>query len=241
MSSKTDHENREIVLAENICNLLYDLSSSTYNEIRPKIEFWIDYVLDEQLSTAADLANRVMPVAWDTRGSQLDISLFLREFRNASHRSEQAKTFVDELCTSILRWFSVASSEDLWVNWTTASVSKRGGSGFIRAASFVGHLITLGLLDHKLVRRHIYKPLTAHYYNKSNLKKQVVRAHAIYALFETGGYTLLRGLLEPEEVQECFNKLDTRVSFKDIGGMDKFDSDKLKVERSPCLDVCILN
>jgi hypothetical protein len=230
MPNKTDHENRQRVLATNICNLLCDLGPSTYDEITPKIEFWIDYVLDERFATTTDLADRVLQVAWDSRGSQSDISRFLKEFRDAPHRSEQARSFINDLCFSILQWFSVASAEDLWANWTEASVSKNGGPGFMRAASFVGHLIERGLLDHNPVRRHILKPLTAHYYNESNFKKQAIRAHAIYGLFTTAGNTLLQGLLEPEEVQDCFNKLETRVSIGEIGGMDKFDAAKLKVQ-----------
>ena len=99
----------------------------------------------------------------------------------------------------------------------------------MRSASFVGHLIECGLIRHGLVRRHILKPLTAHYYNESNLKKQSIRAHAIYNLFTTAGNTLLQGLLEPEEVQDCFIRMDTRVSFDKINGMDQLDPTKLKV------------
>jgi hypothetical protein len=229
MSDKTDHQNRQLVLALNICNLLYDLSPSTYDEITPKLEFWIEYVLDERFTTTADLADRVSCVAWEDRGSHSDIARFLHEFRDAPHRSEQARSFVDELCHSVLQWFSIASSEDVWDHWKEALVSKRGGPGFMHSASFVGHLIERGLIRHGLVRRHILKPLTAHYYNESNLKKQAIRAHAIYNLFTTAGNSLLQGLLEPEEVQDCFARLDTRVSFEKIGGMDLLDPAKLNV------------
>ena len=229
MSHKTDYQNRQCVLALNICNLLYDLRPSTHDEIAPKLEFWIDYMLDEQFTTIADLADRVSCVAWEDSGSHPDISRFLKEFRDAPHRSEQARSFVDELCHSVLQWFSIASSEDVWANWTEGLVSKRGGPGFMHSASFVGHLIECGLIRHGLVRRHILKPLTAHYYNESNLRKQAIRAHAIYNLFTTAGNTLLQGLLDPEEVQDCFKRLDTRVSFDEIGGMGQLDSAKLKV------------
>ena len=47
MSHKTDPQNGQLVLALNICNLLYDLGSSTYGEITPELEFWTEYVLDE--------------------------------------------------------------------------------------------------------------------------------------------------------------------------------------------------
>jgi hypothetical protein len=48
-------------------------------------------------------------------------------------------------------------------------------------------------------------------------------------LFTAAGNTLLQGLLEPEEVQDCFKKLETRVSFGGISGMDALDTKKLDV------------
>ena len=229
MSDEPGYRDRQVVLTSNICNLLYDLSPSTYYEIAPKIEYWIEHVLNEQFTTTNDLVEQVSAVAWEGHGSHPDISRFLKEFRNASHRSEQARSFVDGLCLYVIRWFAVASAEDLWTNWGTALVSKCGGPGFIRSASFVGNLIECGLLDRELVRQHIFKPLTNHYYNIVNNRKQAIKAHAIYQLFTAAGHTLLQGLLEPEEVQDCFSKLDVRVSFGDIGGMDKFDATKLDV------------
>jgi hypothetical protein len=52
---------------------------------------------------------------------------------------------------------------------------------------------------------------------------------AIYGLFAAAGNTLLQGLLKPKEVQDCFEKLDIRVSLGDIGGVDKFDEAKRNV------------
>jgi hypothetical protein len=73
-SHAQQNENRQLVLAANICNLLCDLDPSTYDEITPKIEFWIDYVLDERFMTTTDLVDRVSFVAWDSRDSQSGIS-----------------------------------------------------------------------------------------------------------------------------------------------------------------------
>jgi hypothetical protein len=235
MFSETDYQNRRLVLASNICNLLHNLSPSTYDEIAPKLDFWIEYVLEEQFTTTDDLANRLSRVAWEKNGSHSDISRFLREFHDAPNRSERARTFVGELCHSIIQWFSIASAEDLWSSWSEGLVSKDGGPGFIHAAAFVGYLIECGLIRPDLVRRHIFKPLATHYYDPDNFRKQAVRAHAIYQLFLTAGSTLLQGLLEPAEVQDCFQRLETRVSFGDISAMDKFDPEKLTVRRSPCL------
>ena len=196
-------------------------------------------MFDEGFTTTTDLADRVSCIAWEDRGSHSDISRFLREFRDAPHRSEQARAFVDELCHFVLRWFSIASAEDVWRNWEEGLVSKRGGPGFMHSASFVGHLIERGLIRPELVRRHIFKPLTAHYYSEKNHRRQAIRAHAIHNLFATAGNTLLQGLLEPEEVQDCFKRLDTRVSIGEIGQMDQLDSKKLKVGRVSHLNACI--
>ncbi|KAF9646648.1 hypothetical protein BDM02DRAFT_3188622 [Thelephora ganbajun] len=76
-----------------------------------------------------------------------------------------------------------ALTEDLQVNWDEDFVSKSGAPGFLRGVSFVGHLIGRGLLSHELVRHHLFKPLTVHYYNKDNHVKQSIRANAIYRLF----------------------------------------------------------
>ena len=227
MSSEPGFHNRQIVLATTICNLLYDLGPSTYDEISPTIQYWIDNCLTEQLTTIGDLVERVSPVAWSDRGSHPHISRFLKEFHEAPRRSEQTRSFVDELCVHILRWFSVASVDDLGTNWCHGLVSSGGGFGFIRAASFVGHLIGCGLLDRELVRRHLSKQLTAHHHN--DVVKQAIRANAIYKLFTVSGNTLLQGLLEPEDVQVCFERLETRISLGGVAGLDSWDAVRLNV------------
>ena len=109
MSKESGCHDCQVVLALNICGLLYDLGQLTYNGIKPKLEYWIEYVLTEQFVTVNDLVERVLPVAWDTRGSHSDISQFLKEFCETPHRSEQARSFIDGLCLHVLRWFAVAS------------------------------------------------------------------------------------------------------------------------------------
>jgi hypothetical protein len=52
MSSRPGYHNRQPVLAANICNLFYSLDSSTYGEIAPKIEYWIEYVITELLDSS---------------------------------------------------------------------------------------------------------------------------------------------------------------------------------------------
>jgi len=238
MSSGPGFHNRQIVLATTICNLLYDLGPSTYDEISPTIQYWIDDCLTEQFTTIEDLVERVSPVAWSHRGSHPHISRFLKEFHEAPCRSEQTRSFVDELCVRILRWFSVASVDDLGRNQSRSLVSRGGGFGFVRAASFVGHLIGRGLLGRELVRRHISKQLTAHHYNDGDgddTVKQVIRANAIYKLFTVSGNTLLQGFLEPEDVQVCFKRLETRILLGEIGGFDSWNTARLNVRCGPYL------
>jgi hypothetical protein len=230
MSNEPGFHNRQIVLAATICNLLYDLEPSTYDEIAPSIEYWVDYAIIEELTTTEELVERVSPVAWSDRGSHSHISRFLKEFRDAPGRSEQTRSFVDGLCFRFLRWFSVASADDLGANSDTGLVSRSGGFGFIRAASFVGHLIEYGLLGREFVRRHLPKPLTTYHHN-DDIVKQAIRANAIYKLFTVSGNTLLRGLFEPEDVQACFVILERRISLGRIAGLDSWDAARLNVRR----------
>jgi hypothetical protein len=196
------YHNRQHALATKICSLLSSLNSSTYDEIAPKIEYWIEYVITEQFTTISDLVERVSSVAWGV-GSYFDISRFLKEFRDAPHRSESMRSFVDQLCTHVLRWFAIAATEDLSNCWNNSSVTNGGWGSFACAASFVGFLAQCGLISHDLVRRHLVKPLITHHgYDH-------YRARAIYELFAPAGNVLLQGLLEPRDVQVCFERLDT--------------------------------
>ena len=89
-------------------------------------------------------------------------------------------------------------------------ITIRGGEGFVRAASFVGNLIECGVLGHELVRRHLVKPLIVPHCGGHG-DTNVFRASAIYQLFYAARNTLLRGLLEPEDIKVCFETLDTQV------------------------------
>ena len=234
-SDEPGYHNCKAVLATNICNLLCSLGPSTYDKIAPKIEYWIEYSLTEQFTTIDDLAERVSSVAWREHSPRSHISRFLKEFREGSHCSEQARSFIDKLCFHILRWFAVASAEDLLADSSKALVSKGGGYGFLRAASFVGLLIRHDLLSRELVRRHLSKPLTTHHYNDDNVAKQAVRAKAIYNLFTLAEYTLLQGFLEPEDVQVCFEILETGISLVEAEGLRAFDAERLNVQCDSCL------
>ena len=126
-----------------ICSLLISLTTkpSEYDQIIPKIESWVEYVLCEHLTTVDELVDGVSYVAWDDGGSYTNIGRFFKEFRNAPHRSEQARPFVTQLCSHVLRWFAVTSVETLSRESYGGLIASYGGKGFIRAASFVGHLI----------------------------------------------------------------------------------------------------
>ena len=74
MSKESGDNNRRLIPAENICNLLYSLNSSTYHDVAPKIEYWIEFVLTEPFATTDDLVEWVSSVAWENRGSKSHIS-----------------------------------------------------------------------------------------------------------------------------------------------------------------------
>jgi hypothetical protein len=229
------YHNRQPVLATKIRNLLRSLSPSTYDQIAPKVEYWIEYGITEQFTTTDDLVERLSFVAWECNESH-DIARFFKEFRDAPHRSERMRSFVDEFAVHVLRWFAIAAADnfasgynhayayaynssydrsyDHRFNWDVPVTPGGGWDGFARAASFVGHLIECGLLGHDLVRRHLIKPLIAHHdYDNS-------RACAIYQLFTVAGKTLLQGLLEPEDVRASFETLDTAASCGGVVGLD---------------------
>jgi hypothetical protein len=237
MSDGPGYHNRQPVLAAKIYNLLSSLSPSTYDEIAPKIEYWIEYVITEQLTTVDDLVERLSSMTWG-RDETYDIARFLKGFRDAPHRSERARSFVDEFSIHILRWFAIAAADNFSSSDFSPSdryfsssqhwkfVTSGGSIGFLRAASFVGHLIECSLLNHGLVRRHLIKPLIAHHgYN-------IHRARAIYQLFVISGKTLLQGLLEPGDVQVCFETLVTSASRAGIRG---YDAARLDVRCDPRL------
>lgn len=123
------------------------------------------------------------------------------------------------------------------MDYRTGLVSKGGGCGFVRAASFVGHLIGRGLVDRELVRRHLCKLLTVHYYSDSgDARNQAIRANAIYELFIAAGETLLQGLLEPEDIQICFERMEARISLGEISGLYALDTARLDVRCDSYLD-----
>jgi hypothetical protein len=224
MSGGPGYHNRQFILAANIRSLLSSLSPPTYDEIAPKIEYWIEYVITEQFMTTDDLVERVSSVVWEDCGSHLGILRLLKDFRDTPHRSEAVRSFVVQLCAHVLRWFAIAAAEDLSAHWENSSVVSGGGVGFIRAAKFVGYLIECGLLSQDLVQRHLIKPLITHRNYEGS------RARAIYQLFVIAGNALLQGPLEPGDVQVCFGILDT------LEGECELDTARLKVRCSSLLD-----
>jgi len=230
MPAEAGYHNRGTVIGTKIFDLLRSLGPATYDEVSPKIEFWIEWALTELTVNADDLVDQLSSTIWDIRGSDAEVARFLKEFRDAPHRSEQARPFVDNLCPRFLRLFATASAEDLtsWNKYTTYKLAKWGGEGFVRAASLVGHLIECGVLDHELVRQYLIKPLIAHHYTDNGIAHKYFRAGAIYQLFVAAGNTLLQGLLKTEDVQVCFETLDFEVPLQRVVGLD---AGKLQVRR----------
>ena len=240
MPESIGYHHRGIVIGAKIRNLLCALGPSTYDEISQKIEYWIEYALAEQSVNASDLVEQLSYVAWGPDCSSDAVARFLKEFHDAPHRSEQAKSLVDEMCEHVLRWFAAASAEDLKVwDWhDTNRVAWFGGEGFVRAASFVGYLIERSLLSHELVRRHLVKPLIALHYTDSDGVGRSFKAMAIYQLLIAARNTLLQGLLEPEDVQACFRALDANIdasiSLPNGGVLVGSDATKLNVQCFIC-------
>ena len=179
--------------------------------------------------TVDELVEGVSYVAWEDGDSYADVVRFLKEFRDAPHRSEQARSFVAKLCSHVLRWFVIASVEYHSDPKKSQGgvIASGGGKGFIRAASFVGHLIECGLLSRELVRQHLIKPLTDHYYGHTkNFQWHTVRANAIYQLFMAAGSTLFQGLFEAEDIWVCFETLDIQSK---AGKIEGYDAARVKV------------
>ena len=232
MSARNGYHNRNSFLPSKIYELFCFLKPSTYTEVAPKIEFWIEYALAEHSTTVNDLVQEVSLVAWSVHHDSFpSVARFLKEFRDAPNHSEQAKTFVDELCPHVLRWFAAASAENLSVDGGSVSsykIAVNGGQGFIRAASCVGYLVEWGLLSNELVQRHLVKPLVAHQYYEGGRDdvQRSIRAMAIFHLLAAARNSLLQGLLDPEDVQACFKTLDAKIALNEIAGPD---STKLNV------------
>ena len=225
MSGESGYHNRGIAISAKISSLLRCLGPATYDSVSPKIEFWIKYALAKQSVDPDDLAKRLSSMAWDSSSfeSNAAIARFFSEFRDAPHCPEQARFFIDGLCSRVLRWFAAAAAENLipWNGYPAGKVANWGGGGFVNAASFVGHLVEGGVLDHELVREHLIEPLIAHHYAENDGgNHKYFRAAAIYQLFAAAGNTLLRGLLEPKDVQVCFEMLSSEIPFGRVTGLD---------------------
>jgi len=213
MSGDTTYRNRGIVIGAKISGLFLSLGPATYDEVSPLVGYWIEYALTDQSVNADDLVDQLSSMTW-SGCSPMHIALFLKEFRDTPDRSEQARYFVNALCARVLQLFAAASAENLrpWDAYNKDKIVGWGMDGFVRAASLVGHLIERGIFNHDLVRRHLVKPLIAHHYpDGHNVKHKTSRAAAIYQLFVHAGNTLLQGLLEPDDVQICFETLNSEI------------------------------
>ena len=231
MSNEGGFHNCKRPISSNIRSLLISLTRepSKYDRTTQNLERWIEYVLREDLTTVDELVEGVSNVAWEGGGSFASVGRFLKEFRDAPHRSDQARSFVTQLCSHVLRWFAIASVEyhsNPNEDWG-GIIASGGGKGLIRAASFVGRLIECGLLSHELVRQHLIWPLTDHYYGDSeDFKRHSVRANVIYQLFIAAGNTLFQGLFEAEDVWICFETLDVQSK---AGNIKEYDTARVKV------------
>ena len=217
-----------------IYSLFSCLDTQTYDKVALEIEYWIELVLTQQLTTVDNLVEGVSALAWTTYCCPASFARFLKEFRDSPHRSAQARSFVDEFCARVFRWFAAASMEDLAMAWQEGMVANGGGYGFVNAASFIGHLICCDLLDHNLVQLHPIRSLTIHHYPRLITPAETVRTNAIYRLFVVAGSTLVQGLLKPKDVQICFETLGRESSR--LGRIDRLSTARTLKSQSSMLN-----
>ena len=216
-------------LGANVRGFLYSLRPSTYDKMTPRVEFWIEYIIKEGFSTPKDLAEQLSDIAWHFYDINAEVPRFLKEFRDAPGRSEPTRSFVHEFCLHVLRFFAGATADYFHMDDSSGLIPSGGGNGFVRAAAFLGHLIKHGLLDRELVQWHVVKPLTLYNEGYPTTLGLTIRANAIYQLFTTAGDTLLQGLLEPGDVQDCFEILDAQVTSR-ASKMVGFDETRFNVQ-----------
>ena len=89
LSDDPGYHNRLPILVKNISDLLCSLNSSTYDDIAPKVEYWIEYVFCEGFTTVDELVEGVSPRVWDQGGSYT--ARFFKEFFDAPRRSASGK------------------------------------------------------------------------------------------------------------------------------------------------------
>ena len=148
MLNRPGPHNRKDPILVKIRSLLISLTTepAEYDQVAPKVEYWIEYVLRENFATVEELVEGLSYVAWEDGRSFANVARFFKEFHDAPDRSEQARSFVTQLCTHVIRWFAIAAVEFLPPGWSnSSSIASGGGDGFIRAASFVGYLIKYDL------------------------------------------------------------------------------------------------
>ena len=238
MFGATGQNHRGTVGAE-IHDLLASLTPSAYGEVSSKIGLWIESTLTEQFMNADNLVEQLSSTPkWTFYPYASVVARFLKEFRDAPHRSEQAKYFVDELCARVLRWWAAASAENLASSALNQSRTHRvvgggGGDDFIHAASIVGSLVGCGLPSRELVRRYLIKPLISHRCMDREDAEKSIRVGGIFQMLSFARNALYLGLFEPEDVRACFELLGTKVSF---GGMAAPETGRINVRCStnPC-------
>jgi hypothetical protein len=202
------------LISSKIRSLLISLTNkpSDYDQIAPKIEYWIEYVLRAHFTTVDELVEGVSYVAWEDGGSYASVARFLKEFRDAPHRSEQARSFVTQLCSYVLRWFAIASVESFqWtamVRWVKLRIRWRERLHPRSIVRWSSHRPRLAEPRARAAASHqaTDKPLRRGRVSKKPLWEPP-RANAIYQLFIAAGNTLFQGLLEAEDVRICFETI----------------------------------
>jgi len=95
------YQNRGDGVSGKIYSLLSQIDTQRYDEIAPKIEYWTELALTQQLTTVDKLVEHVSTLPWTIHPSPASVGRFLKEFRDSPRRSAQAKSFVDDLSTRV--------------------------------------------------------------------------------------------------------------------------------------------
>jgi hypothetical protein len=96
------------IVSSQIYCLFTCLDTPTYDEVAPKLEYWTELALTQQLATVGKLVERVSEIAWTSYRSPASFARLLKQFRDSPRRSTQAGSFVDDLYTRLFLLFLAA-------------------------------------------------------------------------------------------------------------------------------------
>jgi len=85
------------------------------DEVAPKIEYWTEWTFNQQL--IKKLVEHLSDLAWTAYRYPTSFVQILKEFRDSSHRSVQAESFINKFSARHFWLFAATSAEDLAMAW----------------------------------------------------------------------------------------------------------------------------